>query len=72
MSRFVAAALEHELARLGQTYAEATEGLDPIPDPPVLVQLLRAWNDLTPQQRLAWEAAALQENLREEGQAPVN
>jgi hypothetical protein len=72
MSHAVAAALEHELARLGKTYAQATAGLDPIPDPATLVKLLKLWNDLSPDQRNAWEAAAGREDPGAAGSASTN
>ena len=72
MSASVAAALAHELARLDQTYEEAIAGLDPVPDPAILVKVLKAWNDLTPAQRMAWEGAAVQVDLCEQGHTPTN
>ena len=64
MSAAVAAALNHELARAGQTWEEATDGLGEIPDPATFTSLLKGWNDLTPLQKALWEDAAARENFR--------
>ena len=64
MSAAVAAALNHELARAGQTWEEAIAGMGEVPDPATFTGVLKGWNDLTPLQKAAWEHAATRENLR--------
>ncbi len=57
-------ALALELEKLGTTYPEFILGLDPPPTPEIVLELAHGWNNLTPEQKAAWEAYAAQENDR--------
>jgi hypothetical protein len=72
MTPALRAKIQHEADRMGKSFAEATEGFPPGTTPDVILKLLKAWNDLTPEQKLAWEAAAVQEDLRAAGHTPTN
>jgi hypothetical protein len=56
--------LRRELRRSKTTLKEMLAVCDPPPPPEILCQLLRAWRNLTPGQKAAWENAAAQENMR--------
>jgi aryl-alcohol dehydrogenase-like predicted oxidoreductase len=60
-------ALADELQKMGTTYPDLIQGMDPPPTPEVVLKLASTWNSLTPAQKAAWDNYAAQENQRFSG-----
>jgi hypothetical protein len=65
-------ALAQELQKMGTTYPEFIQGLDPAPSPEVVLKLASGWNNLTPAQKAAWDDYAAKENMRRSGAGWAN
>ncbi len=57
-------ALTKELELMGSTYEQAIYGIDPPPSPELVLELIKRWNSLTPEQHASWDKAAERENQR--------
>ena len=60
-------ALAQELQKMGSTYPELIQGLDPVPSPEAVLKLASTWNSLTPAQKAAWDDYAARENMDRAG-----
>jgi hypothetical protein len=56
--------LRRELRLAKTILREILATCDPPPPPEVLCKVLRAWRNITPAQKAAWDAAAARENMR--------
>ena len=60
-------ALADELQKMGTTYPDLIQGMDPPPTPEVVLKLASTWNSLTPAQKAAWDKYATQEDMHRAG-----
>ena len=56
--------LRRELRLSKTTLRDILAVCDPPPTPEVICELLRAWRNITPAQKAAWDDAATRENMR--------
>jgi hypothetical protein len=56
--------LRRELRFAKAKLSEILAVCDPPPPPEVICKVLRAWRNITPAQKAAWEEAAARENMR--------
>jgi hypothetical protein len=60
-------ALVDELQKMGTTYPDLIQGMDPPPTPEVVLKLASTWNSLTPAQKAAWDDYAAKEDMHRAG-----